>query len=519
MNTLSDKFTQFRQSNQFWIACIVGALMLTSFGVSMFSFGYSIDGYYMCEAPPEYLHGFVNGYLGNGRFGRALIFIVLNEFGVNDCYTPTLFGISSIVMLLASLLMVLKIWRVRSTLAGIMIGGLFLIHPYQAEMYTFREGTMYFALAMLLAVFASQLFIETTNGLRNKLYAVLLLVCSLSIYQLSINYAAIVLLFWMCEKALNLNNEGGTNSKATIDIAQLIKDGIRAGVFLLVSVVLYFAANKVVLAITQEVAVERTQMISGLSELLGRLAELPLFFAEMLRGEQGLMPRATKTAVLLLPVIAPFAVGLAARKKNDNPVYAMQSTAVAILIIILSLLMVAGVLLPLKTLMREPRILSAVSLFFAGTLMLIAKSQAGFFGRWLGIPLALLLVIFAGNDNHVLIDQQRLNMRDEAKANRIFAALESLPNFKELTKLVVVNGEWDYSAGLLTTNGDMNVSAYSVAWARSAIVEEVSGHRFQWVFEEDANRAKIYCDTAPTWPSQGSYTIVQGLGIVCLPHH
>jgi hypothetical protein len=119
----------------------------------------------------------------------------------------------------------------------------------------------------------------------------------------------------------------------------------------------------------------------------------------------------------------------------------------------------------------------------------------------------------------VLIDQQRLNMRDEAKANRIFAALESLPNFKELTKLVVVNGEWDYSAGLLTTNGDMNVSAYSVAWARSAIVEEVSGHRFQWVFEEDANRAKIYCDTAPTWPSQGSYTIVQGLGIVCLPHH
>jgi hypothetical protein len=511
MNKLLSDIDRLKYSNQLWIVLIVGAMMLAAFGTSIFSFGYSIDSYLMCAAPSDYWSGFAKFNIANGRFGRALIYSVLHFFGVNDCFSPTLYGFLSISAFLGSLLLVLKTWNVSSILGGVMIGGLFLVHPYHAEMYSFREGGVYFSVSLFLALLAIKMLTVPDGARFRKIYATALLVSSLSIYQLSINYALIALLFSICERLVNdSHTENGIQHwrKTIKEVGSLV-------VVVLASVVLYVVINKIVLTISGQIAGDRTRMIA-VTAIPQRLAELPDTFHWILFSTQGILPANVKIIISLIPLIALLSAGFFCAKKEHELARPILIFGIVALTLLIGLALVLGIQLPLQAITRESRTISAISLFLAGSLMIVIKTQPGFFRRWLANALPILFVIFAGNANHALTDQLRVNARDHAKANRIFSALESHPAYSTLNKLVVIGGNWGYSATIYTAEGDLNASAFSAAWARTALIEEVSGHRFEWVQPDEYASAQSFCDSAPKWPDRNSYNIDKGLGVVCL---
>ena len=94
------------------------------------------------------------------------------------------------------------------------------------------------------------------------------------------------------------------------------------------------------------------------------------------------------------------------------------------------------------------------------------------------MSLIFILQIFfhVGNVNRILTDQYRVNLRDMAKANRIFASLESQPNYLDMQKLVVVGGNWEYTAKIPTSGYSINDSAYVASWSKVEVIQEVSGH-------------------------------------------
>ncbi|MDR3483034.1 MAG: glucosyltransferase domain-containing protein [Burkholderiaceae bacterium] len=511
MNKLISEIDRLKYPNQLWVVLIVGAMMLAAFGTSIFSFGYSIDGYLMCAAPSDYWSGFAKSNIANGRFGRALIYAVLHFFAVDDCFSPTLYGVLSISINLASLLLVLRMWNLSSILGGAMIGGLFLVHPYHAEMYSFREGGVYFSGSLFLALLAVKMLTESDSVKFRKIYAIALLVSSLSIYQLSINYALIALVFSICERVINDPNiENGIH-----DWRRTFKDVVSMFTVALASIVVYVVVNKIVLATSGQVALERTHLMA-VTAIPRRLAELPSTFHWILFSNQEILPASEKKILFLIPLIALLSVVFFYVKKKGELVQPFFIFGIVALTLLTCLLLVLGIQLPLQALTRESRTISAISLFLAGSLMIVIKTQPMFFRRWLAKGLPILFVIFAGNANHALTDQLRVNARDQAKANRIFSALEGHPAYSTLNKLVVIGGSWNYSATIYTAEGDLNASAFSAAWARTALIEEVSGHRFEWVQPDEYASAQNFCDSAPKWPDRNSYSIRNGLGVVCL---
>lgn len=511
MNNFISDIDRLQKSNQLWVVLIVGAIMLAAFGPSIFSFGYSIDGYLMCAAPSDYWTGFFKFFIANGRFGRAFIYSALHLFGVNDCFSPTLYGALSISLFLASLLVVLRTWKISSVIGGVMIGGLFLVHPYHAEMYSFREGGMYFALSLFLALLAVRMLTESAGAKLKKLKAIMLLICSLSIYQLSINYALMVLVFWTCEKLLRPSD--AENGMA--DFRKILKEAAGMVGAVAAAIVLYLIINKIVLAISGEVAGERTRLISP-AAIPQRIAELPDLFHWLLFSNPDILPASVKNILVLIPLISLISVSVFCFKKGKDSGSQWLTFGTIVLTLLIGLLLVPGVQLPLQEITRESRTLSAISLFLAGSLMIVIKTQTKFFLRWLVIPLPIVFVIFAGNANHVLTDQIRVNARDAAKANRIFAALESHPAYSTLNKLAVIGGNWGYGATIYTAAGDLNISAFSVSWARTELIEEVSGHRFESLLPDEVESAKNFCNSSPKWPDRHSYDIHNGVGVVCL---
>ncbi len=128
-----------------------------------------------------------------------------------------------------------------------------------------------------------------------------------------------------------------------------------------------------------------------------------------------------------------------------------------------------------------------------------------------------MILSFIGIDNHLTVDQLRINRRDQAQANRIVARLEMLPEFRSLRGIAIEGGPANYQAGITGTDmHDMNVSAFSKPWSRLRVLIEVSGYDFQPAPASIQKAAATYCNGVPKWPAAQSVSSIESYGVVCL---
>lgn len=430
------------------------------------------------------------------RLLSQLVFSSLFKLGAEPPFSIALGWVLLTACLIAVGILICRLWHVdRYPIAAAAAVLIFVLHPYQTEIFTFKEVTLVTALALALAFFGLAL---CGPQKRSWLLSGGLIAASLSIYQLTFNYLLIVILISIL---INIGEK---------DIAQpqhLARLKAQFGV-LLGAVLLYFVANWVVFTIADVHTVQRTGILSP-QHFYERAQQILALFERFFFKTEPIMPATTKW--LLISIVAIYIMTALFRYRRALN---FQIVIFAFSVFMLTVLACGGLGLVIADWWPAPRLFGHISVFWAGLIALSLSHSNPFTRRVLLCIVTVVIVSFIGTDNHVLVDQWRVNRRDEAEANRILMRIEELPNFGTLKGLVVNGVTWQAPSN--TSEFDMNRSAFGAPWSKYAIFKELSGYDFPQAPDAVVDAAKTYCNAGPAWPSARSVTTIQSYAIVCI---
>lgn len=171
-----------------------------------------------------------------GRFMRSV-------FG-GSYSLPFFNGIFALLFLALSAGMVVSVFQVRNKLTAGLIGGLMTVFPAVVSMYFFMFLALYYAIGIFFSVFAAWLTVKYPKNIIANIAAVVMIACSLGVYQAYFPDTVCILLMVVILKAAF----GGVKEKKEwkeffLMIARFL-GGMAAGV------AVYFLINKAVLAVT-----------------------------------------------------------------------------------------------------------------------------------------------------------------------------------------------------------------------------------------------------------------------------
>lgn len=466
--------------------------------------GYAIDDYLFINDQRQSL-GLT---LAQGRPGAVL----LQEFLLRlDAMPPNSGMVGSVLLSLMLVwvgILVCRLWRIDHLpwLSGLVV--LFIcLHPYQAEVFTFRVAVFTLAVALALA-FTGIAICHFSR--RAQAAGVLLIAASLLTYQAILNYLAMAVLFCMVFTLATLFGLGEQIKVDRVELACTLRRQV-------VTVVLAAAgAALVMLAIPRLFGVplvERTTLIHA-SEARARVFLAVRQLGVMFALGEPIMPAAAKWLLALTPVAALALATLRSPTGALRQLFSRRSLPF-ILAITAGVPASLGVVLFLQEWWPVPRVCTQISIFWAGAFALVYLAVPVLSRRLMLAASALILLSFIGSNNHIFQDQMRVNLRDMAKANRIVSRLEALPGFSPTEGVAVVGGQWGYTSPLKTVQGDMNISALFAEWSKIYLLNEVSGYNFQPVPPDARGKAQEYCLTAPKWPASEAVARIDSFGVVC----
>lgn len=244
--------------------------------------------------------------------------------------------------------------------------GLFVIHPYHGEIFTFREATLCVGLAILLATGGIVLADRRPS---RWLGGCAMLVLALSLYQVAFNYAAIALaIYGLFELS---RSEAARLFKRPFDVRHpVIRQVLPRALALAASAVVYFLIYRFSQLAIEASTADRRSQIMPLSYVPERVQAILETIWRVLALPEAVMPLLPK---LLAGVIAVLAVFGLARRASQTPDHARGlRLAVMLLLLVAAVFAIVGVLMPLIVWWPVDRVLSAASVLFAGLLALAA---------------------------------------------------------------------------------------------------------------------------------------------------
>ena len=456
----------------------------------------SFDDFYLIHA--DDLRGHIHHFLSQGRFGMALVQTLLVRLGADPIHAPTLLAFVSIFLLAVVAAVTARLWDLESRPSSLVACALCFVHPYGAEMWSFRLAPIHYSISLLLA-FSGAALLRRGRGM--IALPIALIAFSLSVYQVSLNPLLVAVALGVC---LDLARVGGGRDELLLVIR------VWATVLLAIAAacLLYLGANELVLRVLAISPEARNGFVAA-GDAPARAAEIARQLPRLLFKERQLgtgLLGALQLALLLLALALA-----AARARAERSFGKLALTAV---LLAAALLAVVGIVGVVRVFWPAPRTLTAVGFYWGGVLAL-ASVLAGPRLRLLVVGAgALLLLGYAGIDHRAAAEQVRINARDLARAGRILERFEQHPRYSELQRIALVHPPMSYG-DLHTVTGDLNTSALAVAWSQSAVFEEAAGRPFGIATEQDRSGAQKLCAAAPRWPAQGSVTIEGPVGIVC----
>jgi hypothetical protein len=429
--------------------------------------------------------------------------------GVTAPLTNTFYLAIYICSLIWVGLIIVRLWRIpENILLNSLIVLLIAIHPYQAELFTFKSVPFYTSISLFLAfigLYYSELKFKTI------IWTSLFVAFALSIYQIFLNIISITICFSLIfEVFIQYRSNHSINWRKTIVETKLLPRLITT----IGGVILYLAANKIVQYLLHITPTSRSQFIS-LHDISSRLAEVKALLIKVFTSPEPILPGALKILLfsLLLFAIIVSIEKIFSLRTNKNR---LSSLVVFLVLLSAATLSIIGVILPMQDWWPVPRVLSAISIFWAGIVSL-AYLNSGKLSRPMVVVLSsVVLFAFAGINNHIFTDQLRVNMRDFHKANRIIMRMENHPDFPKVKRVAIVGGSWAYLSPIYTAQSDMNISAFAPAWSKVEILNELSGYNFDRATPDEQKIAEGYCGKVSKWPDPDSVTINGGVFIVCL---
>jgi hypothetical protein len=459
----------------------------------LFYFGMSTDAYTYIDRLPEY-----SFLAGQGRPGAYLLVHFLHSlalYGPVQQYADLIITLP--VLCITGVLLLASVFDASRTDHKIFIVGalLFLAHPYNAEILTFRDAAPFYAIGSLLGVAGYYLAVVR----RRYLLGMGCIVLGLTIYQTFLNFLAIS---WLLSLILSLSAPKRLELTCHPNMPRLALRGL---LVIIASLLTYFLVIKFFNVIGNTHQNGRATFIS-LGELPQRLRDAGTILLALLHGD--LIVNAILASVLTMTMV--LAGMLAVVLDGTRPLRFLVAPVGWLLCFVASI----GVILIGRDFWPMPRVLVAVALLPAFGFVLATSYFRGALRRGMWVAATLLLVAYTAISSLVAADQIRNNRRDMVMAAAVAGRMSLTPH-----QHVAMVGGPDSSGNLLTVHGDrdMNLSAYWPYWSRTAALSEFYGYPLALPSEQEYARAEAYCRTADLWPSFASTTLLSGgLAVICL---
>jgi hypothetical protein len=513
----SDFYQSFRSEIQLFVIGL--AISLVAKGVALFPFSRSVDSYPKLVAMSNNVSeagGAFHEFIAQGRLGQLALIKALSYLGIVGPGGNTLYVFLALCCYVATGILLCRFWHIESRVLQICVVGIFAIHPYHAEIFTFREATLCAGLAVLLGIVG---LLVAGRGLFHWTPGWAMMMISMSLYQIAFNYIVIALIvFWILE----LSRSG--ESRMPMRFPSCFRNHIPQDVMprasaIVAALVGYFSVYKLSFLVDAQASsnneAPRGAMLS-LSHFHDRVYDVKHTLLHMFAVPEPLMPKVTK---LLIALIAMLAIGVLACKSLRKAGFGGYiELAVICALLSAALLSIMGVLIPLAVWFVPDRTLSGVSVLVAG-LFAIVFMNGGIWTRRFAVAIAtVLLFSFAGVNNVVLSEQLRVNSRDVETAVRMITRLESNPTFSTANKLAVIGNKHQYPLRFLTARrgSDVSASAFSQPWSKANLLREVSGYDFVVPSRQDLARAEDYCRDSRPWPDPTSVTVLDDIAVICI---
>ncbi len=507
----------FRQEIKVFAAGL--AMSLVAKGIALFPLGFSIDSYLqlvlMSDGPSAnglgITHIMSRKVLAEGRIGQWALNQILIALGIVGPGGNTLYVVLALCCYVGVGILLCRLWRVGGSLGiQVCIVGIFALHPYNTDVFTFREGTLTVGLGLLLGMLGL-----TTADMRLSRWTAgcTLMVLSLTLYQVAINFVVIALAILTVLELTRLGPRGivgGVSPDARRQFLQKLLPRASAVVgAMLIYTPIYKLSQHLAGSLMQEHSRGAILPLSDIPERIWR-STIAVGHIFLLPGPE--MPVVVK---MLIVGLSALAIGLLARKIWGIVGYRRYMMfALVFSLLAIAGLAIIGVVIPLRELSEVHRTLAGVSVLVAGFFAL-AVSNGGVWSRRAALAIAsVLLFSFAGISNVVLSEQLRLNHRDMATASRMIGRLETNPKFAAVKKIAVIGRQRNYPRRFLTSEYK---SAFGRAHAKANILQELSGYRFQEPDPDERRQAEDYCRDVRPWPDPASVTVLQDTAVICLP--
>lgn len=474
-----------------WILVVLVALVVRA--PFLFYFGMSSDAYNNSQQLPQYAF-----LASEGRPGAYLLLRLLEGLGVFGPIAQYANILLSVPLLCIAVMLLLRsalAWNAHSRVA-IMVGAiLFVAHPYQTEILTFRDAAPFFAVATWLG--CAGYFYATRGGRRHFMLGVTMIAVGLSVYQTFLNFLAIA---WLMTVALAYAAPAGMRPGLRPDLRRVVRSGLLA---IIAACVLYVIANRAVDLLTSVHRGDRVRLI-GLAGVPERIGDFWAVIKSLLGGDMiAQAPLASMATTALLGVAV--AIYLLPGRSAWRFLLVPGCFALALV----ASVGIAGVGIGFWPM---PRVLVGYALlpaFGATSLLLLVRNLR--LRRWFIAACAVLTVSYTAIGATIAADQVRVNTRDVTMATLIAARVSLAPH----THLAIIGGP-RIGYNVHTYRGDLNQSAYWKQWSQVRVISEALGYPVDAATTEEHAKAIEYCTHAETWPAQGSASALGGnLAVVC----
>jgi hypothetical protein len=451
---------------------------------------YSPDDWTLAHGKP-----FSGWLLSEGRFGYVAVYDLFYALGANPVQSYQLLSLFAILFGAVSTVLLALYWRIDGWIApSIAAGLLFELHPFQAELWSFRFVPFFHQLALMVAL--AGLLAARRRGAGIVVGATLLAFAA-SIYQISLSFAATAL----CMRFLV--------DACRADVPKEDRSALLRELFTLTaSPLAYLAINRVVLKLSGTSGSFRTALLP-LSAVSERLSQLGAQLGWMLGAKNGLLPDGLSALSAILVLAA-----LVAQTRGKRPTAAAAGVVVAAGAVALGCVASVGVALPLKDWWPTPRLVSSLGLVWSSLAVAAVTWNTGWVRMLSWATVVLLLVGAIGVSDHVFLDENRVNSRDLMTINRVLARFERLPEYRRTKRLAVIGHPWLYE-GISTSVRDLNISSLAVAWAASGVLSEAEGRTIEPPNPQDLEIARAQCSQVPHWPAEGSVLVKDDLAVAC----
>lgn len=436
-------------------------------------------------------------YLSQGRFGMALLDLVLLRLGMDPVHAPSFFSLVSIALFAACAVLLARLWELQDDLpAALAACALPFVHPHLSDTWSFHIGPIYTSLALLLGL-AGLWLLRRAKGF--LFLPIVLVTASLSVYQIAFNPLLIAALLGALVDLARVH-QSPEGRRAAGRVWLVIALALAAGL------ALYLLLNRAVLAATGLGAEARNGLLAP-GHWLARLHELGPVYAQVFWSNRALSAPWLINLQLGLGGLTLLLLAWNLRRSG-------ASLPLSLLLVGCAGLCVVGVVGAAVVFYPSPRTLNGLGFFWGG--LLATALVLG--GPRLRLPLlvgsAIVAAGFLAIGHRAANEQLRRNARDLAIAGRLAGRFEVLPGWPGVRRVLLVDAPLD-DGDLRTVSGNLNNSALGADWSPGALLQEVTGRPLAPGSAQDRERLRPGCLARPRWPAPGSAWVEGEVAVAC----